>query len=137
MLFLAVELEPLLFRCFLSVSSLELELLKISFRLRACNALALFLSIGRGLHTSQRYSSGMLFLSRPIHTTCCHTLTYEKHNKNIVICDKSEFPISTYRHLSQQIMYPSSCKKSQMHRVIESSSGSASGAVSVSSPPGS
>lgn len=41
----------------------------------------------------------------------------------------------TYRHLSQQIMYPSSWRKSQIHRVTESSSPSASGAVSVSSPP--
>jgi hypothetical protein len=39
-----------------------------------CIAFARFRSIGRGLQTSQRYSSGMLFLSRPMHTTCCHTL---------------------------------------------------------------
>ena len=41
---------------------------------RDCIILARFLSIGLGLHTSQRYSSGMLFLSSPMQTTCCQTL---------------------------------------------------------------
>ena len=60
---------------------LELVLLTFvkSFRRRACKDLARLRSMGRGLHTSQRYSSGMLFLSRPIHTTCCHTLLRKKN----------------------------------------------------------
>ena len=44
---------------------------------------ALFLSIGLGLHTSQRYSSGMLFLSSPIQTTCCQTLKINKQHERV------------------------------------------------------
>ena len=42
-----------------------------------CISRARFLSMGLGLQTSQRYSSGMLFLSRPMHTTCCQTLKHK------------------------------------------------------------
>ena len=56
------------------VGLVGVELAAISVLRRDWRALARFRSTGRGLQTSQRYSSGILCLSRSMHTTCCQTL---------------------------------------------------------------